>query len=63
VSGAEKTEAAIHLLFLSHHSRGVEEASVGVARPSPQLFAADATSTLSEGRIADVVVDVGKESV
>jgi hypothetical protein len=42
---------------------GVEEANVGFARTSPQLLAADAASARSEGRIADVVVDVGKESV
>jgi hypothetical protein len=42
---------------------GVEEANVGFARTSPQLLAADAASALSEGGIADVVVDVGKESV
>ena len=42
---------------------GAEEASVGVARPRPQLLAAEATSAISEGWIADVVVDVGEEFV
>jgi hypothetical protein len=36
---------------------------MGVARPSPQLFAAGATGASSERRIADVVVDIGKEFV